>query len=103
MALDDTRRQFIDALKYDADHLLGVEVRGLHIGPVRRLFIEAEFGSRISQTDPRFRTGTSNAGRPFGSALGPDSRAVWLRVDLEQSPRLRISPWAEWVVFPNKT
>lgn len=103
LAFDDTRRQFIDALKYDADHLLGAEVRGLHLGPVRRLFIEAEFASRISQTDPRFRAGNTNAGRPFGSALGPDSRAVWLRVDLEQSPRLRISPWAQWIVLSNKT
>src|SRR5205807_8849212 len=72
IAFEDTRTAFFNSLQYDADHLLGLEVRALQLGPFRRAFIELEHTGWVSHEHSIFTTGMTNAGRTFGSALGPD-------------------------------
>jgi hypothetical protein len=98
IAFEDTRKAFFNSLQYDADHLLGLEVRALRVGPWRRLFIELEHTGWVSQEHWLFTSGMTNAGRTLGSALGPDGTSLWLRADLEFGP-LQLSPWAEWLRF----
>ena len=98
LAFEDTRARFLNALEYDADHLLGLEVRALNAGPFRRLFVELEHTDYVSQEHSVFLTGMTNAGRTIGSALGPDGTSLWVRTDL-QLGALQLSPWAEWLRF----
>jgi hypothetical protein len=98
LVFEDTEKTFLNALEYDADHLLGLEVRKLDLGPVRRLFVEFEHTGVNSQEHSVFTTGMTNAGRTIGSALTPDGTSVWVRADLVLGP-LQLSPWAEWLRF----
>jgi hypothetical protein len=99
LAFEDTRKQFFfNSLRYDADHLLGLELRDLRLGPWRRLFVELEHTGWVSQEHWLFTTGMTNRGRAVGSALGPDGTSVWARADL-QLGNLTVSPWAEWLRF----
>ena len=99
IAFEDTRQQFFfNSLQYDADHLLGLELRDLRLGPWRRLFVEFEHTGWVSQEHWLFTTGMTNRGRTLGAALGPDGTSVWLRADL-QLATLTVSPWLEWLRF----
>jgi hypothetical protein len=99
IAFEDTRQQFFfNSLRYDADHLLGLELRDLRLGPWRRLFIELEHTGWVSQEHSLFITGMTNRGRTLGSALGPDGTSIWARADL-QLANLTLSPWVEWLRF----
>jgi hypothetical protein len=98
IAFEDTRKRFFNSLQYDADHLLGVEVRALRVGPWRRLFVELQRTGWISQEHFLFTTGMTNGGRTLGSALGPDGTSLWVRADIEIAGLL-VSPWAEWMRF----
>jgi len=98
MALEDTRIRVFNMLQFDADHLLGIEVRALRLGPWRRLFIELQHTGWVSQEHGTFTTGMTNGGRTLGSALGPDGTSIWARADLELAGVL-LSPWAEWLRF----
>jgi hypothetical protein len=98
IAFEDTRKRFFNSLQYDADHLLGVEVRALRLGPWRRLFVELQHTGWVSQEHFLFTTGMTNGGRTLGSALGPDGTSLWVRADIEIAGVL-VSPWAEWLRF----
>ena len=45
-----------------------------------------------------FTSGMTNAGRTFGSALGPDGASLWIKADLQLGSTL-LSPWVEWLRF----
>ena len=98
IAFEDTRQAFLNSVRYDADHLLGLEVRALRLGPWRRLFIELEHTGWVSQEHWLFTSGMTNGGRTLGSALGPDGTSLWVRADLEFGA-VQVSPWVEWLRF----
>ena len=98
IAFEDTRKAFWNSVRYDADHLVGIELADLKLGAWRRLFIELEHTGWVSQEHSVFNTGMTNAGRTLGSALGPDGTSLWLRADFEAG-RLVLSPWVEWLRF----
>jgi hypothetical protein len=98
IAFEDTRQRFFNMLKYDADHLLGLEVRALRLGPWRRLFIELQHTGWVSQEHGLFATGMTNGGRTLGPALGPDGLSLWIRADFEIAG-VQVSPWVEWLRF----
>ena len=96
IAFEDTRNPLSNSILYDADHLLGLEVRAVDLGPLRRLFVEALKTSWISQEHGLFRTGMTNGGRTLGTPYGPDVDSLWLRADLAFGGAL-VSPWTEWL------
>jgi len=98
IAFEDTRKAFWNSVRYDADHLVGIELADLKLGAWRRLFIELEHTGWVSQEHSVFTTGMTNAGRTLGSALGPDGTSLWLRADFE-ARRFVLSPWVEWLRF----
>jgi hypothetical protein len=98
IAFEDTRKAFWNSLRYDADHLVGIELAELKLGAWRRLFIELEHTGWVSQEHSVFNTGMTNAGRTLGSALGPDGTSLWLSADFEAG-RVVLSPWVEWLRF----
>lgn len=98
IAFEDTRKAFWNSVQYDADHLLGIEVRALAVGLLRRAFLELEHTGWVSQEHVPFTTGMTNAGRTLGSALGPDGTSLWLKADLQLGYAL-VSPWTEWMRF----
>lgn len=68
---EDWRRQFADALRYDADHVIGGELAsGLVIEWQKTGFRSMEHAVRT--------TGFTNAGRVVGSPLGPDAQALYV-------------------------
>lgn len=82
LMFEDWRRQFVDALRYDADHVVGLEFPAV-------LFEWQKTGFRSMEHTPRI-TGFTNAGRTVGSPLGPDAQALY--VSLREHA---ITPWAE--------
>jgi len=102
IAFEDTRQQFFNSLQYDADHLLGLEIRAIKLGPWRRLFIELEHTGWVSQEHSVFTAGMTNAGHTLGSAMGPDGTSLWIRADFELGPAV-LSPWLEWMRFVSDT
>ncbi len=95
VAFEDWRKHFGDALRYDADHLLGVELAA--IGPGRRHGLVVELqktGVRSQEHYPR-TTGFTNAGRVVGSPLGPDAQSIFVggRVELGWGT---LKPWLEF-------
>lgn len=79
LVFEDIRRaRWIDALRYDADHLLGIELGAL--GPSGRdgLLIEwHETGFRSHEHTAR-TTGFSHLGLLVGSPLGPDASSLFV-------------------------
>jgi hypothetical protein len=71
LMFEDWRRQFADALRYDADHVAGGELAsGLVIEWQKTGFRSMEHAVRT--------TGFTNAGRAVGSPLGPDAQALYV-------------------------
>ena len=94
LVFEDLRLAFLDAARYDADHLLGAELAA--IGPGRRHGLVVELvrtGVRSHEHAPR-TTGFTHGGRLVGSPLGPDARSIYGggRVELGWGTLL---PWAE--------
>jgi len=99
VAFEDTRKKFFfNSIQYDADHLVGVEMRAVRLGPLRRIFLELTHTGWVSQEHSTFTSGMTNAGRTLGSALGPDGASLWVKADLQVGTAL-FSPWAEWLRF----
>ena len=88
IVFEDWRKQFADAVRYDADHLIGVDVarHGLTIEVMKT-------GVRSEEHAPRL-TGFTNAGRVVGAPLGPDAISVFAseRVELGVA---HVTPWVE--------
>lgn len=98
IAFDDTRIPLTNMFRYDPDHLLGIEIRNVSPGMLRRLFFEFQKTSWDSQEHFTYSTGMSNAGRTLGSPIGPDAVSFWLRADFSIRGTW-ISPWAETLWF----
>jgi hypothetical protein len=83
LMFEDWRRQFADALRYDADHVAGaVFASGLVIEWQKTGFRSMEHAVRT--------TGFTNAGRAVGSPLGPDAQALYVAQRLGG-----FEPWLE--------
>lgn len=83
---EDWRKHFADALRYDADHVVGFANRDV-------LVEWQKTGVRSQEHTPRV-TGFTNAGRVVGSPLGPDAQSLFAGTQ-----RGRVRPWAEVVRF----
>jgi hypothetical protein len=94
LAFEDTRSQFFNALEYQTDHLLGIEVVGLDAAGRHGWLVEVHRTGVDSHEHSLYTTGMTNAERTLGSPLGPDAWSVYARgrIDL---PAAAISPWAE--------
>ncbi len=98
IAFEDSRQQFVSALAYDTDYLVGWATSA--VGRGRRYGFLAEFhrtGVR-SQEHGLFTSGMTSGGRTMGPPLGPDATSLYI------SPRWEIaretvwlSPWNELV------
>ena len=82
LMFEDWRRQFADALRYDADHVVGLEREGLVVEWQKT-------GFRSMEHTPRL-TGFTNAGRVVGSPLGPDAEALYVAQHVGV-----VTPWIE--------
>ncbi|MBV8761318.1 MAG: hypothetical protein JO257_28735, partial [Deltaproteobacteria bacterium] len=87
---EDWRKHFEDALRYDADHIVGFANRDV-------LVEWQKTGVRSQEHSPRI-TGFTNAGRVVGSPLGPDAQSVYVGAQ-----RGLVRPWAELVRFSSDT
>jgi Capsule assembly protein Wzi len=102
IAFEDFRHKFLNVLQFDTDYLVGLELRALSMGPLRRIFAEVGTTGRVAEESPEWRTGFSSAGRPFGTPLGPEGESVYLRAELE-APGVRVAPWGEWLRLKSDT
>jgi hypothetical protein len=94
LVFEDLRDAMGDAVRYDADHLVGAELAA--IGPGRRHGLVVELvrtGVRSHEHSPR-TTGFTHGGRLAGSSLGPDARSVYVGGRLELGWGA-VLPWAE--------
>lgn len=98
LVFEDWRKRFHDALRFDADHLAGIELAA--IGSRRRYGLVVELqstGVRSQEHSPRV-TGFTHAGRVVGSPLGPDVTSLFARGRIELGKRegeLVVWPWVE--------
>lgn len=90
LMFEDWRKQFVDALRYDADHVVGFEAPTVLVEWQKTGFRSMEHSPRI--------TGFTNAGRAVGSPLGPDAQALF--VSLRASS---LTPWVELVRLASDT
>ena len=86
LVFEDIRTHVIDALHYDADHLLGVETRGVTVELVRT-------GVRSYEHVPQ-RTQFENAGRVVGAPLGPDVQSIYAAWRARAGD-VEFEPWIE--------
>ncbi len=90
VVFEDWRDRFHHALRYDADHVLGIEHH--------RFLVEVQkTGVRSQEHTPR-TTGFTHRARGVGSPLGPDALAAYLEVRLP-----RVAPWIEYVQLSSDT
>jgi hypothetical protein len=83
LMFEDIRRaRWIDAVRYDADHLWGVEVAGVVVEYHQTGVRSGEHSSRL--------TGMTNAGYVGGSPLGPDAKSIYVRARV-----WHVEPWFE--------
>jgi hypothetical protein len=99
IVFEDIRRaRFIDAFRYDADHLIGMEARCAHLVCVFEWHMT---GVRAQEHTPRV-TGFSTGGRLPGSPLGPDAQSYYAHATV---PMLTgsITPWLELATLSSDT
>jgi hypothetical protein len=86
LTFEDLRKHFVDAVHYDADHVLGVELRWLTLELQRT-------GVRSYEHMPRL-TGFTTGGRIVGDPLGPAAEAVFLGGRIPMAWGV-VMPWLE--------
>lgn len=95
LMFEDVRaKRFIDAVRYDADHVFGIDLPALGSRGQHAALIEwQQTGFRSQEHRPR-DTGFTHKGRVVGSPLGPDATAFYVggRVGLGWGD---IYPWFE--------
>lgn len=96
---EDTRKQFLDTLRYTTDHLLGIEVAARGGSRFRGAVVELQQTGINSHEHVLFTTGMTNAGRTVGSPLGPQARSLYAQISIAAAQRLLLSPWAEAATF----
>lgn len=96
VAFEDWRKDFLDALQFDADHLGGIEVPALDRRGRYGLLVEYQHIGVRSQTHGYWTTGMTNAGFSVGTPLGPDAWSIYaaLRIAL---PKATLTPALELV------
>jgi hypothetical protein len=96
LAFEDNRKQFINTLEFQTDHLVGLELLNLDGAGHHGVLLEFHRTGSDSQEHSLFTTGMTNADRTLGSPLGPDAWSLYsaARIDLNA---LSLSPWAELV------
>lgn len=91
---DIRRARLVDAVRYDADHLFGLEFADL--GPSQQYGLTLELhrtGVRSQEHTPR-TTGFTNAGFVVGAPLGPDATSFYAGVRLDVGA-VTLQPWLE--------
>ncbi len=98
VAFEDTRRQFMSALAYDTDYLVGWAASALGRNGRHGFLVELHHTGVRSQEHGLFTSGMTSGGRTAGSPLGPDATSLYVspRWDFE-SGIVSISPWAELI------
>ncbi len=96
LAFEDTRRQFLNTLEFQTDHLLGLELLNLDGAGHHAVLLEYHRTGSDSQEHSLFTTGMTNADRTLGSPLGPDAWSLYSAVRIDRNA-LSLSPWAELV------
>lgn len=92
LVFEDIRaRYWYDAVRYDADHVIGAELAAL--GPHAVTFEYTQTGVRSHEHSQRI-TGLTNAGRIAGAPLGQDARSFYLGARVAH-PRGTLYPWVE--------
>ena len=86
LMFEDIRKHFVDAVHYDADHVLGLQTRWLTVELQRT-------GVRSYEHVPRI-TGFTSGGRIVGDPLGPAAQAVFVggRIPVRCGV---VMPWVE--------
>lgn len=94
LVFEDVRKRFLDAVRFDADHLVGAELGALGHHGLTSLTIEWQnTGVRSQEHFPR-TTGFTTAGRVVGSPLGPDAQSLFAGARLDLGA-ITVLPWAE--------
>jgi hypothetical protein len=91
---DIRRARLLDAIRYDADHLVGIDIAAT--GPGRRHGVNIEWfqtGFRSHEHTPRI-TGFTNRAFVVGAPLGPDSESLYARAHLDLDA-VHLYPWTE--------
>jgi hypothetical protein len=92
---DIRRKRFVDAVRYDADHLFGVELPAIGRGRRHSLTLEYyQTGVRSQEHAPRL-TGFTNGGFAVGSPLGPDATSFYASARIAVRDDVSVSPWVE--------
>jgi hypothetical protein len=86
LMFEDLRKQLVDALRYDADHVLGMQTRWLTVE-------WQHTGMRSYEHVPRL-TGFTTGGSIVGDPLGPGAQAVFVAARLPV-PWGVVNPWVE--------
>jgi hypothetical protein len=86
LMFEDVRKELVDALRYDADHVVDVQTRWLTIE-------WRKTGARSYEHTPRV-TGFTTGGRIVGDPLGPDVQAVFVAGWLPMRWGV-VMPWVE--------
>lgn len=94
LAFEDLRRQMWSAIRFDADHLLGIEHAALGPGGRSGLIIELQHTGVRSHEHAIRTTGLTSEARVFGSPLGPAATSVFVG-GWTRRGALRIQPWLE--------
>jgi hypothetical protein len=91
VVFEDWRKRFHDAVRFDADHLIGFELAArADSGLVVEL---STTGVRSQEHIPRI-TGFTNAGLVAGHPLGPDATSFYVRGHFKIGPA-SVWPWIE--------
>jgi hypothetical protein len=95
VTFEDLRQaRWIDAVRYDADHVFGAELAALGAEGRHALLVELQtIGIRSYEHQQRL-TGFTNANFVTGAPLGPDSESVFAQARLRFNA-LTLSPWLE--------
>lgn len=99
VVFEDIRRaRLIDAVRYDADHLVGIQHTRRKIAVVAEY---AQTGVRSQEHTPR-TTGFTHGGYAVGSPLGPDSQSIYASARFNRE-RYSVTPWLEHVQLRSDT
>ena len=94
LVFEDIRQHVVDALHYDADHLIGYSSRDVTVEVQRT-------GVRSYEHSPTI-TEFVNAGRVVGSPLGPDAISLYEEYRFRVGG-YRIAPWIELASLSSNT
>lgn len=95
LVFEDIRaKRFIDAVRYDADHVVGIDLPALGSRGQHAATVEWQVtGFRSQEHRPRV-TGLTHLGRVVGSPLGPDAKALFAGGRIAFGPST-LYPWLE--------